>query len=231
MPIQIHQGRNRNREKVNITIVIDVIRAFTVAHYAFIKGANRIYLVETVEQAFQLKNNNPDYLLAGEVNGYPIEGFDLDNSPFHIAQKDLTGNIIVQRTTNGVRATLNWLDSEHLFVTGFSNARKTAEFIKENHMKEDIEINIVASHPTGDDDYACAVYIKHILEENADQISIHEVKQRILTSHVAERFFDEENHEFIKEDVLYCVKELDTDFVMKVNSISEIPMIERVQVC
>ncbi|KAB8138294.1 2-phosphosulfolactate phosphatase [Gracilibacillus oryzae] len=230
MKIQIYQGRNRIWEKADITIVIDVIRAFTVAHYAFMRGASRIFLVETVEQAFKMKKNNPGYLLAGEVNGNPVEGFEFDNSPFHIAQKQLTGETIVQRTTNGVRATLNCLDSDHLYVTGFSNARNTAEFIKKAHMEEERKINIVASHPSGDDDYACAEYIKQILEDTK-QISPQEVETRILHSHVAKKFFDAKNTGFIREDVMCCVKELDTDFVMKVNVISEIPMIERVQVC
>ncbi|WP_062051586.1 2-phosphosulfolactate phosphatase [Bacillus sp. JCM 19034] len=231
MGIQILRGRNEANKRANITIVIDVIRAFTVAHYAFMKGARRIYLVETVEEAFQLKKNNPSLLLAGEVDGYPIEGFEFDNSPFRMKDHNVSGETIVQRTTNGVRATLNCLNSDHLFVTGFSNARSTAEFIQTNYMVEDLDINIVASHPSGDDDYACAEYIQHIIDENTEKVTEDEVKRRIIESDAARKFFNENNIAFIKEDILHCAKELTTDFVMKVNSASTIPMIERVQVC
>ncbi|MFD2046517.1 2-phosphosulfolactate phosphatase [Ornithinibacillus salinisoli] len=232
MDVQIYQGRNAINRPANITIVIDVLRAFTVAHYAFLRGVQRILLAETVEQAFQIKEKNPSFLLAGEVDGIAIKGFDLDNSPYLIQQKKLSGKTLVQKTTNGVRATLNCLASDHVYVTGFTNARNTAEFIRENLINGDKDVvHIIASHPSGDDDYACAEYMKHILEDADVRISVHEVKERIKNSHVAKKFFDENNPDFRREDVLHCLVELNTNFIMKVDNSGEIPMIERVQVC
>src|SRR5690625_3543313 len=129
MTVYIYQGSSPPTTVANVTIVIDVIRALTVAHYAFLRGVSRIFLAESVEQALQIKQQNPDFLLAGEVDGFPIRGFDLDNSPSHIQQQNLQGQTLVQKTTNGVKATLNCLPSENVFVTGFTNARTTAEFI------------------------------------------------------------------------------------------------------
>jgi 2-phosphosulfolactate phosphatase len=230
MSINIYQGRTAPPIVANITIVIDVIRAFTVAHYAFLQGISRILLAETMEQAFRLKKENPEYLLAGEVEGVAIKGFDLDNSPYHIQQKSLEGKTLVQKTTNGVRATLSCLSSEHIFVTGFSNARKTAAFVRNRILDEKEEVvNIIASHPYGDDDLACAEYIKSILKDS-NSISAQEVTERIKYAHVAEKFFDENNRAFLREDVFHCIKELNTNFVMKVNKDSKIPMIERVNV-
>lgn len=128
MPIQIHQGNTAPPTVANITIVIDVIRAFTVAHYAFLKGVKRIILAKDVEQAFQLKMKNPDFLLAGEVNGLPIKGFDLDNSPYNMRSKNVAGKTLIQKTTNGVQATLQCLSSDHVFVTGYTNAKTTSQY-------------------------------------------------------------------------------------------------------
>ncbi|MRH43846.1 2-phosphosulfolactate phosphatase [Aquibacillus halophilus] len=228
MKINIYQGRTVPPTVADTTIVIDVIRAFTVAHYAFLQGVSRILLAETVEQAFQIKKEHPEYLLAGEVAGLAIKGFDLDNSPYHIQEKNLTGKVLVQKTTNGVRATLNCLKSDSVFVTGFTNARNTAEFVKERITGEEETINIIASHPSGDDDLACAEYIKSLIEDSSS-ISAREVVDRIKQSHVAAKFYDRENKAFQYEDIFQCIRELNTDFVMKVDHASKIPTIERVQ--
>lgn len=228
MDINIYQGSSSPERVADVTVVIDVIRAFTVAHYAFIQGVKKILLAETVEEALKMKGKNSKYLLAGEVNGLPIEGFDLDNSPYHLKQKNLAGKTLVQKTTNGVRATLNCLSSQHVFVTGFTNARTTSEFIKTYYSNEIKSVNIVASHPTGDDDLACAEYIKSLLKGD-ESISAGEVIQRIKQSHVAAKFFDENNPAFVLEDIFECTRELDTNFVMKINRTGKTPTIERVK--
>lgn len=231
MHIHIYQGNTPPPTVAKITIVIDVIRAFTVAHYAFLNGAKRIILAKNVKQAFHFKMKNPDFLLAGEVNGLPIKGFDLDNSPYNMRVKNLAGKTLIQKTTNGVQATLNCLSSDHVFVTGYSNAKSIATYIKNKFTTDQQKsINIIASHPSGDDDLACAEYIKSILEDS-NTLTTKEVSERIKHSHVANKFFDENNSYFIREDIEYCMKELDTGFVMKVRKNTKIPMIERINAC
>ena len=228
MQVNIYQGRATSPQAADITIVIDVIRAFTVAHYAFTQGASGIYLAETVEQALQISEKQPELLLAGEVGGLPIEGFDLDNSPYDIIGKNLKNKALVQVTTNGVRATLNNLSSKQVFVTGFANAKQTALFIKANLAETD-KINIIASHPSGDDDLACAEYISSILK-GSDAITKEEVIKRILHSSVAQKFFDKNEPNYKQEDILLCTKELNSRFVMEVNKLGKIPRVERVEI-
>ncbi|WP_025691938.1 2-phosphosulfolactate phosphatase [Paenibacillus zanthoxyli] len=230
MPIQIIQGHNHTLEASQINVVIDVIRAFTVAHYAFINGVQGIILAGTLDDALRLKKFYPDFLLAGEIEGLPIPGFELDNSPVRLHDLDLRGKFLIQKTTNGVTATLNALKTEHLFVTGFTNARTTAEFIKRNLLKEDnMTINLIASHPSGDDDLACAQYISEILQ-NTNRISADQTIERIRKSEAAKKFYDNEKPEFLKEDISFCIMEMPSDFVMKVNYNDNNPLIERFQV-
>src|SRR5699024_1798262 len=107
----------------------------------------------------------------------------------------------------GVQATLQCLSSDHVFVTGYTNAKTTSQFIKHKFAKDQRKsINIIASHPSGDDDFACAQYIKSILE-NANAISSKEVAKRIKHSHVAKKFFDKSNPNFIPEDMECCMIE------------------------
>lgn len=218
-------------EASHINVVIDVIRAFTVAHYAFINGVQGIILAGTLDDALRLKKIDPDFLLAGEIQGLPIPGFELDNSPVRLHNLDLREKFLIQKTTNGVTATLNALSTEHLFVTGFTNARTTAEFIKRNLLKKDDDmiINLIASHPSGDDDLACAQYISEILQDT-NRISAEETIERIRKSEAAEKFYDNEKPEFLQEDISFCIQELPSDFVMKVNLNKSNPLIERFQV-
>src|SRR5215467_10690648 len=81
-----------------VVVVIDVIRAFSVAAYAFAGGARELWLVRHVEEALALRDCKPLALLAGEVNGRKIAGFDFSNSPAEIAQAQVKGRLIIQRT-------------------------------------------------------------------------------------------------------------------------------------
>lgn len=143
-----------------------------------------------------------------------------------MAKQDMGDKRLIQKTTNGVTATLGALNAKHLFVTGFSNARTTAEHVKTLAAK-DCVMNIVASHPSGDDDVACAEYIKGIIE-GTNEVTAAEAIERIKRSSVAEKFFDRRQPLFDPEDISYCTKELTGDFVMKVKQEREVPTIERV---
>ncbi|MEJ2353582.1 MAG: 2-phosphosulfolactate phosphatase [Anaerolineales bacterium] len=84
-------------------VVIDVLRAFTTAAYAFWAGAADITLVATVAEALALRKAKPEMLIMGEVDGLPVEGFDFSNSPTEIAGQDLAGRHLVQRTSSGTQ--------------------------------------------------------------------------------------------------------------------------------
>lgn len=217
MKVQIIQGHDHSLAASHIKVVIDVIRAFTVAHYAFINGVKEIVLAGTVEEALRFKEQNPEFVLAGEVKGLAIPGFEIDNSPARLLDADLQGKTLIQKTTNGVAATLHSLNAGHVFVTGFTNARTTAAHIKRNLLKEDdMTIHLIASHPSGDDDLACAEYMAGILQ-GTYRLSADQAITRIQQSVAAEKFYDEDRPEFVREDISLCTKELPSDFVMRVN--------------
>ena len=84
-------------------VVVDVLRAFTTAAYAFAVGARRIWLVESVDEALAIRTDRPGTLAMGEDRGLRLPGFDFANSPVEIAAQDLTGRDLVQRTSTGTR--------------------------------------------------------------------------------------------------------------------------------
>jgi 2-phosphosulfolactate phosphatase len=228
--IQIIQGTEQEYPAANINIVIDVIRAFTVSHVAFLRGVREIFLVNTVEEAYTLKASNPDYLLAGEVGGLPIENFELDNSPYTFSIADIKNRTLVQKTTNGVKATLLALNADTILVTGFSNAKKTATYAR--HLAAGMPhctINIIASHARDEDDLICAEYIREILLGNS-RLKPEEIKSKIRASRPAQKFFDPQKPAFDPRDMDFCCEEITCDFVMEVDKSTPIPKIVKKRV-
>src|SRR3989304_5245980 len=102
-----------------MVIVVDVIRAFTNAAFAFSRGAREIYPVSGVEEALQLKAQTPNSLACGEVGGLPPEGFDFGNSPSQTNLLDLSGKIIVQRTGAGTQGIVRCENAETMVAASF----------------------------------------------------------------------------------------------------------------
>lgn len=92
-----------------------------------------------------------------------------------------------------------------------------------------MSIHLIASHPSGNDDLACAQYISGILQ-NSNRISADETIERIRKSEAAEKFYDPAKPDFLQEDIGLCTRELSSEFVMKVNYKDELPLIEKVRV-
>mgnify|MGYP001054413903 FL=1 len=185
MDIHIAQGHNPPHNIHGITVVIDVIRAFTTSHHAFRKGLRCIWPVANAEQAFALRDEHlPEALLAGEVDALPIPGFDFGNSPWEVDQAELQGKELILRTTNGVAATLRARDSLEVLVAGLVNAEATANYLRKQNPPT---VVLVASHPTGDEDVACAEYIRHLL--GGDGITYQAARERTLTAKAAQKFY------------------------------------------
>jgi 2-phosphosulfolactate phosphatase len=226
--IRILQGADRPYPDADINIVIDVIRAFTVAHVAFLRGVREILLVNTVEEAMALRERDAAMLLAGEIHGLGIPGFDLDNSPYRVAHAKLEGRRLAQKTTHGVKATLAALSARHVFVTGYSNALNTAAHVRSLLARGGLRtVNVIASHAQDDDDLACAEYIRdQILDRH--QLRPDEVVERIRRSRSAAKFLAEPAGEFEPRDLDFCVQAIPSGFVMEVDTRAEVPSIRKV---
>src|SRR5579871_3951090 len=157
-----------------VVIVIDVIRAFTVAAYAFAGGVRRIWLVRTIEEAQALREREPEALLAGEVGGRLIPGFDFNNSPSLIAAADVRGRLLIQRTGAGTQGAVGAVNASHLLLCSLVNARATAAYARELAATTDGLITLMPTEPIGatgittTEDDICADYLEALLTERAD---------------------------------------------------------------
>lgn len=212
MNIIISQGHQPPANENGVTVVIDVIRAFTTTYHAFRSGVKQIWPVATKEEAFALKQQLPEAKLAGEIHALPIEGFDFGNSPWEVRQANLSNTPLILRTTNGVIATLNARPCKHLFVTGLASARATTKAIQ---ALQPSQVVLVASHPTGDEDVACAEYLRGLLGDQG--ISAEEAQQRTLHAKAAQKFFNGSNARLRPEDIHFAAEVDTANFAMKVH--------------
>lgn len=173
-------ARIHGREAVQargVVVVIDVLRAFTVAAYALAGGARELMLVRTPEEALTLRDTRfPDAMLAGEVDGRLIPGFDLNNSPAVMQSADVRGRLVIQRTGAGTQGAVNARHASRLLVASLVNARATATYAARLAQATGAEqITLVptaspfedAGRKTIEDD-ACADYLEALLSGRSD---------------------------------------------------------------
>jgi 2-phosphosulfolactate phosphatase len=108
-------------------VVIDVLRATTTLTVAFTNGARRVVPVADPEQAFALKQREPQALLCGERGGLKIPGFDLGNSPEEYRADVVGGRTLVFASTNGSLAMLACAGCGVRRLAAFVNAKAVVE--------------------------------------------------------------------------------------------------------
>jgi 2-phosphosulfolactate phosphatase len=117
------------KSATGFVVVIDVLRAFSTAAYAFAAGAGVIHLVSKVEDAFALKEEIDYSRIMGEVDGLQVDGFDYGNSPAQFNNVDLSGVPLIQRTTSGALGVVESIHADKLFTASFCNAGATVRYI------------------------------------------------------------------------------------------------------
>ena len=130
MNINILQLIDGAKKATGLTIVIDVFRAFTTACFIMNNGAEAIYPVGSVREAFRLKSEIPDSLLVGERNEVIVPGFDYGNSPANIEHIDFSGKNIIHTTSAGTQGIVNAVNADEIITASFVNATAVARYIK-----------------------------------------------------------------------------------------------------
>ncbi len=113
-------------------VVIDVLRATTCIATAFANGCRTILPVETIEEAFNKKEQQyPEALLAGERQGLLIPGFNMGNSPSEYKRELINGKTIIMTTTNGTIALKRAGEAGQIYTAAFVNAMAVCLKLKE----------------------------------------------------------------------------------------------------
>jgi 2-phosphosulfolactate phosphatase len=162
----IKQVSEQLGEPPAVAVVVDVLRAFTVAAQAFAQGAERIMLAESLEQALALKERHPDWVALKD--GAPAPGFDAVNSPGLLRSVPLTGRTVVQKTTAGTVGALAVREAGLVLCAGFVVADATARLLRAR-LPSEVTFVITGDDGTAPEDRACAEYIaQRVADPDAD---------------------------------------------------------------
>jgi 2-phosphosulfolactate phosphatase len=197
-----------------VVIVIDVLRAFSTAAYAFSRGASEIILVGTVEEALALKSTISTSKAMGEVGGLQPEGFDFGNSPTYINEADLSGLTMIHRTSAGTQGVVRSQGAEVMLATSFVVANATARYVSNLAAPEVTFVITGRSYNGGDEDLACAEYLEELLQGN--QPDVKPFIERVLGSQDAFPHLDPKQRGFPFSDLEYCTQIDRFDFAMPI---------------
>ncbi|MFM1791664.1 MAG: hypothetical protein RLZZ252_18 [Bacteroidota bacterium] len=110
-------------------VIIDILRATTTISVALDNGCKCMLAVSGTEDSEGFREQG--YLLAGERNGYKLDGFDFGNSPQEFTSDKVEGKSIVITTTNGTQALVMSKEADIIWVSSFYNLLATVDAIVE----------------------------------------------------------------------------------------------------
>ena len=207
------EGARRARGTV---VIIDVFRAFTTEAVAFQRGARKIILVGSPEEALRLRSDGIAGLCVGEVHGKRPPGFDFNNSPHEMSQADLNGKVIAHSTMAGTVGVTTAANADEIYVGSLVIARSTVDAI----LRDGPElVTIVAMGDGGkvrtDEDEQCALYMRNLLEgRNPDPDA---VRSLVMACDQAAKFDDPAKSHFRPEDREAALRIDSVPFAIKVS--------------
>lgn len=230
MKIQILELIEGAKRAEGLTVIIDVFRAFTTECYCFAGGAVKSYPIGSMEDAFALKREHPDWVLLGERKGARVEGCDLGNSPWDAANYDFQNKTMIHSTSAGTQGIVNAANANaQQIVTGsLVNAKAVCSYIRAQNPDT---VSLVAMGKAGlesvPEDLIAARYMRAILQEDTS----FDIQKEIdyLKDHGGEQFFDPAlAHIFPREDYPLCVQYDHFPFVLRVERENEALVIRRI---
>ena len=197
-------------------VIIDVFRAFTTEAIAFQRGAKKIILVGSPEEALRHRSESIADLCVGEVRGIRPPEFDYNNSPYEMSQADLEGKVIAHSTMAGTVGVTAAVNADEIYVGSLVIARSTVEAI----LRDDPDlVTIVAMGDGGkvrtDEDEQCALYMRNLLEGRRPDPDA--VRSLVMACDQAAKYDDPAKPHFRPEDREAALQIDSVPFAIKVS--------------
>ncbi len=203
MQIKIFHNTEGAKSAEGLTVIIDVFRAFTTECYVMNNGAYKIIPVGSLDVAYKLKSDNPDFLLMGEQNGERPDGFDYGNSPFQVSGVDFSGKTVIHISTAGTKGLSNASRASEIITGSFVNVEAIVRYIRSRKPEVlSLVCTGTANETIRDEDALCAEYIKNDLLGIANDFD--SIVEHIKKNGYIDRFMDPAFPKYPVDDIDYC---------------------------
>jgi 2-phosphosulfolactate phosphatase len=200
-----------------VAVVIDVFRAFSVAAYAFSRGAATIIPVAAVDDARELKRQHPEWLLIGERHARMLPGFDCGNSPSDLEKFDLTGRTLIHTTHSGTQGLTNALQADEVLTGALVNAGAIVRYLQA--LQPSVVTIVRMGHEARDncdEDDICAELLRSRLA--GEPMSADGIREQLRGASSAQKFFDPACDWAPERDFEMCTRVDVFDFVLQLDS-------------
>jgi 2-phosphosulfolactate phosphatase len=203
------------RNASGTTVIIDVFRAFSVACYLMQNGAQRIYPVGSIDEAYAMKSSHPEYILVGERHEKICEGFDFGNSPTHILQHKFHGKTIVHTTSSGTQGIALAKGADEILTGSFVNAHAIVRYLQNQQAQRVtlVGMGYEGLYPTDEDEF-CAMYIENELKGLASDFP--SMVENLRTGHGARLLDPANQHHSPASDFDLCLDLNRFNFVLRI---------------
>ena len=230
MDIQILQLLEGARQAEGLTVVIDVLRAFSLECFLAQWGAAELRPVGALEEAFAWRERDPSALLIGERGGAKCEGFDFGNSPTGIPPEAIRGRRVIHTTSAGTQGVTGAVHATEILTGSLVNAGAVAAYVRQ---QSPARVSLVCMGNAGvreaPEDLLCAEYIRSlILDEPIPDL---EARIRALRWHGGEHFFNPATqHIYPEPDFWVCMQRNIFPFVLRVRRDASGLYMEKVEI-
>lgn len=212
-----------------LVVVIDVFRAFSVAAYAFARGARSIIPIASIDEARALKRERPDWLLVGERHARPLAGVDCGNSPTQLEALELEGKTLIHTTHSGTQGLTQARGAEEVITGALVNAGAIVRYIRTR--RPEVVTLVRMGHEARErceEDDACAELIEKRL--HGEDVPVEALKARLRRAPSAAKFFDPACDWAPERDFELCTALDAFDFVLRLEQAGEHRALAKVSV-
>jgi len=208
--------------------VVDVLRAFSTAAYAFAAGARAMVVAHSLDEIPNLRSRHPPSITVGaQPGGMPLSGLDHGNSPASVASLDLAGVTVIEYTAGGVRGLIDCDHASAVLAASLVCARATADYIR--RLRPETVTFVITGlwiDRDGDEDHACADLIEAHL--GGEEPWLEDYERRVRCSDFGRRFGQAAYPHLPRADLDLCAAADRFDFAMPMRRLGDELRIEPV---